>query len=74
MSELLGHLSRITLSEEGARRAVHGNAVAPEHVMADATTSARGGNHVGLFDSSGTLLAVAERRADASLQPLTVLV
>jgi tRNA pseudouridine55 synthase len=73
MNELLGHLSRVTLSDQGARRAAHGNIVAPEHVVTDAAT-ADGGAYVGLFDGSGTLLAIAERRANASLQPLTVLV
>jgi len=74
MSELLGHLSRVTLSDEGARRAAHGNTIGPQHVVTDVTTAAGDAGHVGLFDSSGTLLAVAARRPDASLQPLTVLV
>jgi tRNA pseudouridine55 synthase len=72
-NELLGHLARVTLSDEGVRRAAHGNTIAPEHVVSGAAIPADGGR-VGLFDAAGTLLAVAERRADASLQPLTVLV
>jgi hypothetical protein len=73
MNDLLGHLSAVTVSEEGAQRVAHGNSITPHHIVADRTKEAASG-HVGLFDSSGTLLAVAERRADASLHPLTVLV
>jgi tRNA pseudouridine55 synthase len=74
ISELLGHLAAVTVSEEGARRATHGNTLTREHVVADTAAAADGSGHVRLFDGSGLLLAVAERGFDASLHPLTVLV
>jgi hypothetical protein len=73
-NDLLGHLAAVTVSKEGARRVAHGNSVTPEQVVTATAPAAGDGSHVGLFDSSGTLLAVAERRPDASLHPLTVLV
>jgi tRNA pseudouridine55 synthase len=74
VNDLLGHLGAVTVSEEGARRVAHGNTVTRAHVVADTSIGSGSGGPVGLFDSSGTLLAVAERHADASLHPLTVLV
>jgi tRNA pseudouridine55 synthase len=72
MHDLLGHLAALIVSDEGARRVAHGNSLTPNHIVS-ATGSATGSGPVGLFDASGTLLAVAERRSDASLHPLTVL-
>jgi tRNA pseudouridine55 synthase len=74
MADLLGHLAAVTVSEEGARRVAHGNAIAPDQVIREHLTAAGGGGHVSVLDASGTLLAVAERGPDASLHPLTVLV
>jgi tRNA U55 pseudouridine synthase TruB len=74
MNELLGHLGAVTVSDEGARRAAHGNTIAPHHVLSDDGASTGRGNTVRLLDASGAVLAVAERRPDALLHPLTVLV
>jgi tRNA pseudouridine55 synthase len=74
VNDLLGHLEAVTLTVDGARRVAHGNSVTPDHVVAAATTTTAAGAHVGLFDASGTLLAIAERHADRSLRPVTVLV
>jgi tRNA pseudouridine55 synthase len=73
MTELLGHLGAVTVSDEGARRAAHGNAIGPRHVISDENAST-GPGRIRLLDASGALLAVAERRSDALLHPLTVLV
>jgi tRNA pseudouridine55 synthase len=72
-NDLLSHLAAVTLSAEGARRAGHGNSVALEHVLGD-PWSMEGGPTVRLVDASGAVLAVAERRDDELLHPLTVLV
>lgn len=72
MESLLEHLPALTLSEEGARRAAHGNAVAPHHVLEGLLAVAVPGR-VRLIDAAGSLLAIAERGGDALLHPLVVL-
>ncbi len=73
MNEMLAELPAITLMEEGARRASHGNAVAP-HLVAGGLGEAIAHLRVRLLDGDGALLAVAERAPDAFLHPLVVLV
>ncbi len=74
MNDLLGHLAAVTVSEEGARRVAHGNTVESQHVLNDEGTTADRGHTVRVVDASGAILAVAERRTGAILQPVTVLV
>ena len=74
MNDLLGHMAAVTVSEEGARRAAHGNTVAREHVLLDEGATANRGNIVRLVDAAGEILALAERRSGAVLHPVTVLV
>jgi len=73
-NELLGHLTAITVSEEGARRVAHGNTVSLTHIVGEEAPTVDSGHMVRLLDGSGSVLAIAERRAGAVLQPLTVLV
>ena len=73
MNDVLAELPALTLAEEGARRASHGNAVAPHQVVGGfglAGAHAR----VRLLDGDGALLAVAEQAQDAFLRPVVVLV
>lgn len=73
MNDVLDELPALTLLEDGARRASHGNAVAPHHVVHgrwDAPVHSR----VRLLDPGGALLAIAEPGPDALLHPLVVLV
>lgn len=80
---LLLEFPEIVLSDLAARRAAHGNPVQPSGIyrasVQDAGVDAidRDGltaGHYRLFDQAGTLIAVAEPRADRSLQPVVVLV
>ena len=79
---LLADLPAVTLTAEGARRAGHGNPLGPRHL--ENGDSPRFGNgdrssfngdcpRFRVVDPAGTLLAVAERRADGLLHPLVVL-
>jgi tRNA pseudouridine55 synthase len=72
METLLEHLPALTLSEEGARRAAHGNTVAPHHIV-EGLLEAAAHARVRLLDPAGSLLAIAERGGDALLHPLVVL-
>ncbi len=73
--DLLNHFGSVTVSDEGARRVAHGNTITPDQVVLETAGGATAADRpVGIIDSSGTLLAIAKRRADASLHPLTVLV
>ena len=79
MARLVPDFPAVTTTAEGARRVGHGNALRPgdfvhrqgpevELPTADAAARWR------LFDSSGTLLGLAEPRADGLLHPVLVLV
>jgi len=70
---LLGHLPALRLSEEGTRRATHGNLVGPAHVT-DASANVGTADRLRLLDPSGHLVAIAERLGDGSLHPVVVLV
>ena len=71
MSELLPVLPSVVLNERGARRAAHGNAVAPEDICAPSRADA---SRVRLLDDDGTLLGIAESVAGGLLHPVVVLV
>ena len=75
LNDVLGEMPAIALTTEEARRAAHGNSLAPPH-LAPANRPASGKGDSPLFrlvDAEGTLLAVAERRGDGLLHPLVVL-
>ena len=78
IDELLGDMPAITLTSEGARRASHGNSLAPHHLENGGCPpfpSLEKGDspRFRAVDGDGTLLAVAEQRADGLLHPLVVL-
>jgi tRNA pseudouridine55 synthase len=73
LTTLLDHLPALRLSEEGARRAAHGAAVAPWQIT-DGLAAAASTAQVRLLDPAGDLLAVADRGSDALLHPVVVLV
>jgi tRNA pseudouridine55 synthase len=71
MSALLPRLPPVVVNERGARRAVHGNAMAPEDLSEPSTSDAE---RVRVFDAEGTLLGIAEPAAGGLLHPVVVLV
>jgi tRNA pseudouridine55 synthase len=71
MSALLPRLPPVVVNERGARRAVHGNALAPEDFSGPSTPD---GERVRVFDADGTLLGIAEPAAGGLLHPVVVLV
>ena len=72
MNTLLAELPAVTLTDEGIKRAGHGNALAPHHVLGRVPEGQAGGR-VRMVDGGGEILAVAERRAGGLLHPLVVL-
>jgi tRNA pseudouridine55 synthase len=77
INEVIGEMPAMILTEEGTRRALHGNSLTAAHTM-------RGGRHdlgnaatvhafVRLLDPSGVLVAIGECRAGGILHPLVVL-
>jgi len=70
---LLAHLPGLRLSEDGARRAAHGNLIGPAH-LTEVSGTADGAERLRLLDPGGRLVAVAERQGDGSLHPVVVLV
>ena len=71
MSALLPLLPTVVVNERGARRAAHGNALAPEDISGATGTDA---SRVRVFDAEGTLLGIAESIAGGLLHPVVVLV
>ena len=72
LNALLPGMPAVTLTDEGTRRALNGNTLAPAHVQAPLPEGGPGPK-IRLLDASGRLLSVAERRADGLLHPLLVL-
>ncbi len=78
LNRLLGEMPAVTVTPDGARRAAHGNPLSPHHTEnGDSPRFPQITGTVPVFvrvvDGAGTLLAVAERRADGVLHPLVVL-
>jgi tRNA pseudouridine55 synthase len=71
MRSLLPSMPSLVATEEGARRAAHGNELGPEHLSAPASA---GAGRVRLFDREGTLLGIAAPMAGGILRPVVVLV
>ena len=71
MSDLLPLLPPVVVNDRGARRAVHGNALAPEDISTPSNPDAP---RVRVFDADGTLLGIAESIAGGLLHPVVVLV
>jgi tRNA pseudouridine55 synthase len=70
MNGLLGAWPAVRLTEEGLRRAGHGNSLGPQHL---AGRPPERPGRVRVLDGAGELLAVAEERPDGLLHPLLVL-
>lgn len=71
MDALLPALPPVTVTERGARRAAHGNALSPGDLVRGAGTA---GTHVRVLDPVGTLIGIAEETAGGLLHPVVVLV
>jgi tRNA pseudouridine55 synthase len=69
---LLADMPAVTLTEEGLRRAGHGNSLAPHH-LAGPVAAAGAKGPVCVLDAAGGVLAIADARADGLLHPLVVL-
>jgi tRNA pseudouridine55 synthase len=78
MADLLPDLPGVVLTERGARRAAHGNAVLPADVAGrighPGAEAAPGLRPVRLLDRAGALVAIAEPAAGPVLHPVVVLV
>jgi tRNA pseudouridine55 synthase len=72
MNTLLADLPAARLTEEGARRAGHGNSLAPHH-LAEGIPGGGPGTKVRLLDPAGEVLGIGEGRPDGLLHPLVVL-
>lgn len=72
MGSLLPFLPPVVVNERGAKRAAHGNALAPADLTAPATRIT--GFRVRVLDTDGTLLGIAEPAEGGLLHPIVVLV
>jgi tRNA pseudouridine55 synthase len=70
MERLLSELPSVILSEDGVRRASHGNAIGPQ----DLESPLQGTSRIRLLDRQGGLLGIAEPVDGGLLHPLIVLV
>jgi tRNA pseudouridine55 synthase len=74
LNTLLPGMPAVTLTDEGRRRALNGNTLAPAHLEGPPALAGPGaGSKIRVLDAFGTLLSVAEMRADGLLHPLLVL-
>ena len=72
MRSLLPFLPPVVVNEQGARRAAHGNTLAPADLTRGGAAPA--GAAVRVFDADGTLLGIAEPTDGGLLHPVVVLV
>ena len=72
MSSLLPLLPRVVVTEGGARRAAHGNALTPRDLAAP--LGSLDGSRVRVLDPDGTLLGIAEPTGDGAFAPCRRLV
>jgi len=70
MNGLLEDMPAVRLTDEGLKRAGHGNSLGPQHVSGRLPEQP---GRVRVLDAAGEVLAVAERRPDGLLHPLLVL-
>jgi tRNA pseudouridine55 synthase len=73
MTDLLPGLPHVVVNERGARRAAHGNALAPED-LSDAGLPAPRPGPIRVLSAGGALLAIGEPTAGGVLHPVVVLV
>jgi len=74
MADLLPGLPGFVLTERGAQRAAHGNAVGAADVAGRTGGPAEAGGRVRLLDRTGALVAIAEPDEGSALHPVVVLV
>ena len=72
MGSLMPFLPPVVVNERGARRAAHGNALAPGDLAEPAVAAAA--PRVRVLDTDGTLLGIAEPAEGGLLHPVVVLV
>jgi tRNA pseudouridine55 synthase len=72
MERLLPYMAAVTLTEEGARRASHGNML--RNWDFSGATGTVGPDRLRLLDHSGALLGIAEPREGGLLHPVVILV
>jgi tRNA pseudouridine55 synthase len=69
---LLADMPAVSLTDEGLRRAGHGNSLAPHHLAGPAPAPGATGPMC-ILDADGGVLAIADARGDGLLHPLVVL-
>ena len=75
VDDLLPELPGVVVNERGARRAAHGNSLAPPDIRpAGGGTLPAPGERIRVLDAGGRLLAIAEPLAGGALHPKIVLV
>ena len=74
MGSLLPSIPAVVVSDQGARRAAHGNPLRVADMVPAAGLPLPNAGRVRVLDERGRLLAVADRRGDGTLHPKIVLV
>ncbi|MCH2252094.1 MAG: tRNA pseudouridine(55) synthase TruB [Vicinamibacterales bacterium] len=74
MGSLLPSIPAVVVSDQGARRAAHGNPLRVADMVPAAGLPLPNAGRVRVLDERGRLLAVADRRGDGTLRPKIVLV
>ena len=74
MHSLLTTIPAVTVSDQGARRAIHGNLLRATDLALGRILPPPNAARVRVFDRHERLLAIADRRADGTLHPKIVLV
>ena len=74
MGSLLPSIPAVVVSDQGARRAAHGNPLRVADIVPAAGLPLPNAGRVRVLDERGRLLAVADRRGDGTLRPKIVLV
>ncbi len=74
MGSLLPSIPAVVVSDQGARRAAHGNPLRVADMVPAAGLPLPNTGRVRILDERGRLLAVADRRGDGTLHPKIVLV
>jgi len=72
LNALLPGMRAVSVTEEGKRRGLNGNTLAPAH-LEGGPSGAGPGSRIRVLDACGTLISVAEMRPDGLLHPLLVL-
>jgi tRNA pseudouridine55 synthase len=71
-AESLPHLTAVSVTPSGLKRALHGNALGPEHLEGHGVAEIAPGRQVRILAADGHLVALAQKRGGA-LHPVVVL-